>query len=119
VRRLRSSGQTVAELSRELGVSEGTLRSWRRQDVLEHGEDAGLPTDECSLLREPEREDRAEGSVQRWARLAAGAIEVGIAVLTAPARWAADCLRWYEGHRDEPPGGASAGRDGGDPRATE
>jgi len=117
VRRLRSSGQTVAELSRELGVSEGTLRSWRRQDA-EHGEHAGPRTDERSLLREREREDRAEGSVQRWARLAAGAIEVGIAVLTAPARWAADRLR-YAGHRDEPPGGASAGRDGGDPRATE
>jgi transposase-like protein len=109
----------VAELSRQLGVSEGTLRSWRRQEALEHGQPEGPSTDERSLPREPEREYREEGTVQRWARLTAGTIEVGIAVLSAPARWTADCLRWYADRRDEPVGGATVGRDRGDPRPTE
>lgn len=39
---------------------------------------------------------------KRIALLAAGAIDVGVAVLTAPAQWAAKGLRWY-GHRETGP----------------
>ena len=41
VRLLRSSGKTVAELSRELGVSEPTLRRWRHQADDDRREAAG------------------------------------------------------------------------------
>jgi len=56
--------------------------------------------------------------VQRLARLTARAtakaIEVGIALVTMPAKWAADGLRSYADQTDEPPGKASAGQDGGE-----
>jgi transposase-like protein len=115
VRRLRSGGTTVAELSRELGVSEQTLRRWRRQAAgvgPSTGERDGLRT----ALREPvrplaftpasheaavttrRRELRPRGkaqSVRRFAGLAAETIEVGIALVTLPARWAVGALRRY------------------------
>ena len=39
---------------------------------------------------------------QRLALLAAGAIDVGVTVISAPARWTASGLRWYA-HRDAEP----------------
>ena len=48
---------------------------------------------------------------QRLALLAAGAIDAGVTVITAPARWTASGLRWYArrdvetpADRDEEPG---------------
>ena len=112
VRLLRSSGKTVAELSRELGVSEQTLRNWRRQAAVDRGESAGVITDERSRLQRftlnPRGEDR---SVRILARLTAEAIDVGIAVVTAPARWAAKGLRCYADQKDHPPPRASTGPD--------
>jgi hypothetical protein len=56
--------------------------------------------------------------VQRLARLTARAtaraIDIGIALVTMPAKWAADGLRSYADQRDEPPERASAGQDGGE-----
>ena len=118
VRRLRSSGTTVAELARELGVSEPTLRRWRLQAGDDRGEAAGLTTDEPVRPPEPER-GSDEGGVRRrlhlgppgrirpatmLVRLAADAIEVAVAVVTAPAKWAATGLRWYADRKDEAPG---------------
>ena len=37
------------------------------------------------------------------ARLTADVIDLGLVVVTAPARWAASGLRWYAGKEDEPP----------------
>jgi transposase len=164
VRRVRSSGKTVAELSRELGVSEQTLRRWNRQAADDRGEGVSMSADERDRLPEPEREDRrvrqereslrtADGgtgfpqrstlstlyetsgaarrrrftlnprgedrSVRRLARLTAEAIDVGVAVVTAPAKWAANGLRWYADQKDEPPGRASTGQDGDGPVAAE
>jgi transposase len=164
VRLLGSSGKTVAELSRELGVSEQTLRRWRRQADDDHVEGVGPPTDERSRRHELERESRrpheesetlrtADGglllplhstlsgfheisgaarrrrftlnprgedrSVHRLARLTAEAIDVGVAVVTLPAKWAANGLRWFADQTDEPPGRASTGQDGDGPVAAE
>ena len=154
---LRSSGRTVADVSRELGVSEPTLRRWRLQAGDERGEGSGPTLDEPSR-RAPERESRPlsedgegprrgdrplplpahppspmthEGGVRRrrftvshpgrparvLARLTADAIEVGIAVVTAPAKWAASGLRWYAGRTDEVPGRAFEGKDAEGPSA--
>jgi len=165
VRLLRSSGKTVAELSHELGVSEQTLRSWRRRAAV-HEEGVGLTTDEHSRPQELERENRrlleereslrtAEGegrsrlpprsapstfhevsgaargrrfslnprgedqSVRRLARFTAEAIDIGVAVVTLPARWAANSLRWYAAKKDESPGKPPTGPDGDGPPAAE
>jgi transposase len=58
VRLLRAGDKSVAELSRDLGVSEQTLRTWRRQDAVERGEREGLRSDERERLRQLERENR-------------------------------------------------------------
>src|SRR4051794_27040447 len=53
------SGRTPQELSKSLGVSEQTLRNWRRQAQLDRGErDDGLATDEREELRRLRRENR-------------------------------------------------------------
>src|SRR5437763_3820538 len=56
VRLLGSSGKSVAELSRDLGVAEQTLRRWRRQAADERREGVDPSTDEGSRLQEPARE---------------------------------------------------------------
>lgn len=53
------------------------------------------------------------------ARLTAEVLEVGVAVVTAPAKWAANGLRWYSDRKDEPPARASEGQDGEGPVAAE
>src|SRR3712207_4791973 len=48
---LLRQGRTPSELSKSLGVSPQTLRNWRRQDQLDHGErDDGVTTDERAEL---------------------------------------------------------------------
>jgi transposase len=84
VRLLRSGDKTVAEISRELGVSEATLRRWRQQAE----EDAPEPT-------RPTNDRGKERSMRRLARLAAEVIETGVTVVTLPARWTVNGLRWY------------------------
>src|SRR5262245_56590723 len=148
---LRSSGKTVAELSRELGVAEPTLRR-RRHQVEDEREEAARPSiDDAAPLRGPGHErhslpeeeedgdavDRApelparstpsaindagvprrfavrspgkDRSMRMLARLTADAIEVGVVVVTAPARWAASGLRWYADRKDGPPRSAVEG----------
>ena len=56
--------------------------------------------------------------VRKLARLTAEAIELGVAVVTLPAKWAVDGLRRYADHKDEPPGRAE-GQDGEGPAAVE
>ncbi len=56
--------------------------------------------------------------MQRLARLTARAtaraIDVGIALVTMPAKWVADGLRSYADQEDGPPEGASGEQDGGE-----
>src|SRR5215510_10630351 len=58
IRLMRSTEKTVAELSRELGVSEQTLRNWRRQAAVDAGEREGLTSDERAELARLRRENR-------------------------------------------------------------
>jgi hypothetical protein len=57
--------------------------------------------------------------VRILARLTAEVIEAGVAVVTLPAKWAVNGLRWYADHKDAPPGRASEGQDGERPVAAE
>ncbi len=51
-------GRTPGELAQSLGVSAQTLRNWRRQDQLDHGErDVGVTTDERAELAQLRREN--------------------------------------------------------------
>ena len=55
---LLRAGRTPRELSESLGVSQQTLRNWRRQDELDrHQRDDGLTTDEREELRRLRREN--------------------------------------------------------------
>ncbi len=47
---MRSSGKSLAQISRELDVSEQTLRNWRKQEEIDEGEREGLTTDEREEL---------------------------------------------------------------------
>jgi transposase len=52
------AGRTPRELSESLGVSQQTLRNWRRQDQLDrHERDDGLTADERDELRRLRREN--------------------------------------------------------------
>ena len=108
VRLLRSSGKTVAELSRELGVSEATLRRWRLQ--------AG---DDVAEAASPINDEGKDRPVRRLARLTAEVIEAGVTVVTLPARWAANGLRWYADQGGVPPRGTSSGPHAGGDSAGE
>jgi transposase len=55
---LLRAGRTPRELSESLGVSQQTLRNWRRQDELDrHERDDGLTSDERDELRRLRREN--------------------------------------------------------------
>ena len=52
------AGRTPRELAESLGVSQQTLRNWRRQDQLDHHErDDGVTSDEREELRRLRREN--------------------------------------------------------------
>jgi transposase len=56
---LRRAGRTPRELSDSLGVSQQTLRNWRRQDQVDRFErDDGLTKDERDELRRMRRENQ-------------------------------------------------------------
>jgi transposase len=58
VRLLRSSGRSIPQLSKELGVSEQSLRNWSRQVDVDDGRATGLSSDERGELRRLRRENR-------------------------------------------------------------
>ena len=56
---LLRAGRTPRELSESLGVSEQTLRNWRRQEEVDrHERDDGLTSDERVELRRLRRENQ-------------------------------------------------------------
>ncbi len=58
VQLLERGERSLAELSRELGVSQQTLRNWRKQAGVEAGKVEGLTRDEREELRRVKRELR-------------------------------------------------------------
>jgi transposase len=58
VRLMRSSEKPLAQISRELDVSEQTLRNWRKQQEIDEGEREGLTTEEREELARLRRENK-------------------------------------------------------------
>jgi transposase len=55
---MRVTDKPLAVLSKDLGVSEQTLRHWRRQAQVDHGEREGATSDQLEELRRLRRENR-------------------------------------------------------------
>jgi transposase len=55
---LRLSGKPLAQIAKDLGVSDQTLRNWRRQAEIDAGKAEGLTSDERAELRELRRRVR-------------------------------------------------------------
>ncbi len=58
VRLVKSSGEVIPRIAKDLGISGQTLRNWVAQDDLDAGGRPGLTSDERVRLRELERENR-------------------------------------------------------------
>ena len=59
VRLVRSSPNTsVAQIVKELGVSDNSLRSWIKQTQIDQGEREGLTTEEREELRKLRKENK-------------------------------------------------------------
>ena len=54
---VRSSGESIAEVARELGIYDSSLGNWVRQDEINRGEREGLSIDDKGRLFELEREN--------------------------------------------------------------
>jgi transposase len=54
---VRTSGRSIAEIARELGIYDSTLGNWVRQDRIDRGEAEGLATEERARLRQLEAEN--------------------------------------------------------------
>jgi transposase len=58
VQLLRTSGRPVAQLAKELGVSQASLRNWAGQRDVDEGKAEGLSSAERDELRRLRRENR-------------------------------------------------------------
>ncbi len=58
VRLIRSGQKPLSEISRDLGVSDQTLRNWVRQEEVDEGSRDGLTSSEKEELRQLRRENR-------------------------------------------------------------
>jgi transposase len=54
---VRTTGRPIAQVAKELGIYDSTLGNWVRQAQVDHGERAGLTSDERARLGELEREN--------------------------------------------------------------
>src|SRR5712692_8970474 len=67
---LVAAGRRVEDVARDLGISDQTIYSWRRQDRIDQGLEAGLTSAERSELlaaRKRIRELETELAIHRWA----------------------------------------------------
>ena len=58
VKLMRESDKPLSQLAKDLGVSEQTLRTWRRQVKIDAGERDGLTSEQQEELRRLRRENR-------------------------------------------------------------
>ena len=56
IRLVHSSGRSILQLAKELGISDNSLRSWVKQPQIDQGEREGLTTDEREELLKLRRE---------------------------------------------------------------
>jgi transposase len=54
---VRTSGRSIAQIARELGIYDSTLGNWVRQDAIDRGDREGLTTEERERLRQLEAEN--------------------------------------------------------------
>jgi transposase len=54
---VHTTGRPIAQVAKELGIYDSTLGNWVRQAQIDHGERAGLTSDERARLGELEREN--------------------------------------------------------------
>jgi transposase-like protein len=54
---VRTSGKSIAEVARELGIYDSSLGNWVRQDGVNRGERDGLSSDDSQELSELRREN--------------------------------------------------------------
>jgi transposase len=55
---MRDSDKPLSQLAKDLGVSEQTLRTWRRQGQVDSGQLDGLTSEQLEELRRLRRENR-------------------------------------------------------------
>ena len=48
---LVASGRKVADVARDLGVTDQTIYNWRREDRIDQGKEAGHPSDRAATRR--------------------------------------------------------------------
>ena len=56
VRIVRETGKPIAQVARDLGISEGTLGNWLARDKIERGDAEGMTRDERQELAQLRRE---------------------------------------------------------------
>ena len=56
VRLVHSSGRSISQIAKELGVSGNSLRTWIKQAEIDQGQREGFTTDEREELRKLRRE---------------------------------------------------------------
>jgi transposase len=57
VQLVRSSGRSISQIAKDLGVSGNSLRNWVKQAQIDQGEREGLTTEEHEELRRLRREN--------------------------------------------------------------
>ena len=58
VRLAKSSGETITQIAKDLGISDQTLRNRVAQDDVDAGKKSGLTSDERAEMRELRKENR-------------------------------------------------------------
>ena len=58
VRLVKTSGETIRQIAKDLGISDQTLRNWVATDDVDAGRKSGLTSDERARMRELEKENR-------------------------------------------------------------
>jgi transposase len=66
VKLVKESGRSLAQIARELGVSESSLGRWVQQYDVDAGSKEGLTSEERDELRRLRRENRVLQSVMSW-----------------------------------------------------